>query len=183
MATAYEALAALGGVGGTRALLQAGVSRRKVESGVLDGSVQRVARGVYALPHADPVLIHAARHHAVPACVTAAAAAGLWVVRNPDLPHLAARHGRTIPGCVVHRSGVPLSHVDMVCQSLRCLPPLEGLAIAESAVKAGLVQLPALRERFPAAREKALLALVPGSGPSPAPLSRRWPGTCWRKPG
>lgn len=48
----------------------------------------------------------------------------------------------------------------MVCQSLRCLPPLEGLAIAESAVKTGLVQLPELREKFPAAREKALRALV-----------------------
>jgi hypothetical protein len=48
----------------------------------------------------------------------------------------------------------------MVCQSLRCLPPLEGLTIAESAVKNGLVQLPELRERFPAAREKAIRGLV-----------------------
>lgn len=154
------ALAALGGASGTSSLLRAGVSRRNLEAGVLTGSVLRVARGVYALPQADPVLIHAGRHHAVPACVTAALASGLWVVREPDRPHLAARHGRPIPGCVVHRSGLPLTHLDIVSQALRCLPPLEALTIAESAVKKGLVQLPALRERFPAAREKALLGLV-----------------------
>ena len=94
-------------------------------------------RGVYALPGAEPWLVHAARHHAVPGCVTAAFTAGLWAVKRPDKPHLAARHGQPVEGCVVHRSGLPLTHLDIVCQSLRCLPPLEGLAIAESAVKKG----------------------------------------------
>lgn len=160
MRSITEALAALGGVSGTSPLLQAGVSRGSLEAGLLEGKVQRIARGVYALPDADPLRIHAGRHHAVPACVTAALASGLWVVKEPDRPHLAARHGRPIPGCAVHRSRLPLTHLDIVCQSLRCLPPLEGLTIAESAVKKGLVQLPALRERFPAAREKAILGLV-----------------------
>ncbi|TQJ67317.1 putative AbiEi antitoxin of type IV toxin-antitoxin system [Arthrobacter sp. SLBN-100] len=150
----------MGGVASTNSLRQAGVSRRTLEAGVRDGTVRRVARGVYALPDADPLLMHACRHYAVPGCVTAALAAGLWVVREPDKPHLAAQHGRPVSGCVVHRSNVPLTHLDMVCQSLRCLPPLEGLTIAESAVKNGLVQLPALRELFPAAREKALRGLV-----------------------
>jgi very-short-patch-repair endonuclease len=127
---------------------------------VLEGSVLRIARGVYALPGADPLLVHAASHHAVPGCVTAANAAGLWVVRRPGQPHLAARHGRPVVGCVVHRSPVPLTSLDIVCQALRCLPPLEGLTIAESAVKKGLVQLPELRERFPAAREKSVRGLV-----------------------
>lgn len=155
-----DALAALGGVATSDSLRRSGVSRRTIEAGLLDASVQRVARGVYALPDAEPWLIHAGRHHAVPGCVTAALAAGLWVVKGPRTPHLAARHGRPVPGCVVHRSSVPLTHMDVVCQSLRCLPPLEGLTIAESAVKKGLVQLPALRERFPAVREKAVLGLV-----------------------
>lgn len=160
MHTATSVLTAVGGVSDTSALKRAGVTRRDLENRVLDGSVLRVTRGVYALPDADPMVVHAARHHAVPGCVTAALAAGLWVVRVPDMPHLAARHGKHIPGCVVHRSAIPLSPLDVVCQSLRCLPPLEGLTIAESAVKAGLVQLPALRERFPAVREKAILGLV-----------------------
>lgn len=154
------ALAALGGVSGTSSLLRAGVSRRNLEAGVLSGSVLRLARGVYALPHADPVLIHAARHHAVPGCVTAALAAGLWVVKTPHLPHLAAPHGRPVPGCVVHRSSLPLTHLDVACQALRCLPPLEGLTIAESAVKKGFIQLAVLREQFPAAREKSIRGLV-----------------------
>lgn len=160
MPTLSEALAALGGIAGTRALLLVGVSRRDLETGLAGGSVQRIARGVYALREADPVLVHAGRHHAVLGCVSAARAAGLWVVRNPDRPHLAAPHGREISGCVVHRSKIPLTSLDVVCQSLRCLPPLEGLTIAESAVKTGFVQLPALRERFPAAREKSLRRLV-----------------------
>jgi hypothetical protein len=160
MRTVTDALGLMGGVGSAAALRGAGVSRRNVENAVLLGAVQRIARGVYALPDADPLLLHAARHYAVPGCATAALAAGLWVVKSPDLPHLAARHGRAIPGCVVHRSSLPLTHLDIVCQSLRCLPPLEGLVIAESAVKKGLVQLPALRERFPATREKAIRGLV-----------------------
>lgn len=160
MRTISEALAALGGVAGTRTLLLAGVSRRCLEAGLSDGCVQRIARGVFALPDADPVLVHAARHHAAPGCVTAAVASGLWVIKVPDRPHLAARHGRPIAGCVVHRSDLPLTPLDVVCQSLRCLPPLEGLTIAESAVKKGQIQLAELRARFPAAREKALLNLV-----------------------
>ena len=160
MRTVIAALAALGGVASTSSLQQAGVSRRSIEAGVRAAAVQRVARGVYALPNSDPMLVHAGRHHAVPGCVTAASAAGLWVVRTPGKPHLAARHGRPISGCVVHRGAVPPTHLDVVCQALRCLPPLEGLAIAESAVKKGLVQLPALRERFPAVREQAIVRLV-----------------------
>ncbi|MDQ0768450.1 very-short-patch-repair endonuclease [Pseudarthrobacter defluvii] len=160
MATVLEALAALGGVASTRALSTAGVSRRSLESGVAGGSVHRIARGVYAHPQADPVLVHAGRHHAALGCVSAAQAAGLWVVRRPHRPHLAAQHGRPIPGCIVHRSKIPLTHLDIVVQALRCLPPLEGLTIAESAVKTGLIQLPALRERFPAVREKGMRKLV-----------------------
>lgn len=160
MPTVSEALAALDGVASTHALSMAGVSRRNLESGVATGSVQRIARGVYAHPQADPGLIHAGRHHAVLGCVSAASAAGLWVVSQPDRPHLAASHGRPIPGCIVHRSRIPLTPLDVVCQSLRCLAPLEGLTIAESAVKNGLIQLPALRERFPAVREKGLRELV-----------------------
>jgi len=82
------------------------------------------------------------------------------VIKVPDRPHLAARHGRPIVGCVVHRSDLPLTPLDVVCQSLRCLPALQGLTIAESAVKKGQIQLAELRARFPAAREKALLNLV-----------------------
>lgn len=150
----------MGGVAGAGVLRQAGVSRRSIEAGVLEGTVRRVARGMYSLPDADPLLIHAGRHYAVPGCVTAALAAGLWVVREPEKPHLAAPHGKPVPGCVVHRSSLPLTPLDVVCQVLRCLSPLEALTIAESAVKKGLVQLPALRERFPAAREKSVLGLV-----------------------
>lgn len=155
-----DVLAALGGVGTTDSVRQAGVSRRNIEAGMLENSIIRVARGVYALPDAEAWRIHAGRHHAVPGCVTAASEAGLWVVKDPGKPHLAARHGRPVPGCVVHRSGLPLTHLDIVCQSLRCLPPLEGLTIAESAVKKGLVRLQDLRERFPAVREQSILGLV-----------------------
>ncbi|WP_160141864.1 type IV toxin-antitoxin system AbiEi family antitoxin domain-containing protein [Arthrobacter sp. SLBN-122] len=71
MQSVIDALAVMGGVGTTNSLRLAGVSRRSIEAGVFAGTVQRVARGVYALPDADPLLLHAGRHHAVPGCVTA----------------------------------------------------------------------------------------------------------------
>lgn len=129
---------------------------------------------MYSLPDADPLLIHAGSHYAVPGCVAVALAAGLWVVREPENPHLAARHGRPIPGCVVHRSSTPPTPLEVVCQALRCLPPLKALIIAESAVKEELVRLSALRERFPAARERVFLAWWQESAPNQDPSSKRW---------
>jgi hypothetical protein len=54
MRIVIEALAALGGVASTSSLQQAWVSRRSIEAGVRAAAVQRVSRGVYALPNSDP---------------------------------------------------------------------------------------------------------------------------------
>ncbi|MFD5276689.1 type IV toxin-antitoxin system AbiEi family antitoxin domain-containing protein [Pseudarthrobacter sp. NPDC058362] len=84
MQTITETLAAVGGVASSASLRLAGVPRRSIEACVLDGSVQRIARGVYALPDADPLLIHAGRHHAVPGCVTAAGSGALGSPAAPE---------------------------------------------------------------------------------------------------
>lgn len=160
MDTTIEVLRRLGGVAASGTLLRAGVTRHALDLALRSSSLVKVARGVYALPDADPVAVHAGTYHAVPGCVTAAGKLGLWVVRSPEQPHLTARHGRPVPGCVVHRGALPASVLDVVCQCLRCLPPLEALTIAESAVKRGKVDLEELRLRFPAAREQSVRRLL-----------------------
>jgi hypothetical protein len=160
MDNAIDVVGRLGGVAASGALLREGVTRHALESALHGKALVKVARGVYALPDADPLLVHAARHHAVAGCVTAARNLGLWVVRAPEKPHLAAPHGRPVPGCIVHRSKLPLTSLDIVSQALRCLPPLEALTIAESAVKKGMVGLGELRGRFQAPREQSILRLV-----------------------
>lgn len=155
-----DALTRLGGAAASDALIREGVTRHALALGVRGNTLVKVARGVYALPDADPRAVHVASHHAVAGCVTAAIDLGLWVVRAPAKPHLAARHGRSVPGCVVHRSSLPLTPLDVVCQTLRCLPPLEALTIAESAVKKGLVGVDELRNRFQSAREQSIRRLI-----------------------
>jgi len=161
-------LARHGGVARGMELAAEGVSAKRLRAALGTGVVIRPARGLYALPTADPQVVLIKGHFAELGCVSAASRLGLWVVRDPDRPHVAVNHARGVPGCVVHRSPLPLSAIDVVCQSLRCLPPLEGLTIAESAVKTGLVRLEFLRERFAGLRDgpiRDLLARInPQSG-------------------
>jgi hypothetical protein len=158
MRTVIEALAALGGVASTSSLQQAWVSRRSIEAGVRAAAVQRVSRGVNALPNSDPMLVYAG-HHAVPGFVTAAPAAGLWSSERPvNRIWLHGMAGRSVvawcTGAPYHRRiWTSCARPYAACRRL-------GLAIAESAVRKGLIQLPALRERFPAVREQAIVRLV-----------------------
>ena len=85
-------------------------------------------------PDADARLIAIRSLPAEPACVTAAQFRGLWVLEPPPQPHIAVPHSRHYPGFVCHRSAAPPTLLDTVVQSLRCLPELDGLVIAESAV-------------------------------------------------
>ncbi|HEV7168123.1 MAG TPA: type IV toxin-antitoxin system AbiEi family antitoxin domain-containing protein [Micrococcaceae bacterium] len=168
MTDVMAVLARHDGVARVMELSAEGVSAKRLRAAVDSGSVLRLCRGLYAVPAADPELVLVKRHYGELGCISAATRLGLWVVRDPERPHVAVDHARGVPGCVVHRSSLPLSPADVVCQSLRCLPPLEGLTIAESAVKQGLVRLEPLRERFSGLRDgpiRQLLARInPQSG-------------------
>ena len=85
-------------------------------------------------PTPTPDSSPSARRPAEPACVTRRSWPGLWVLEPPPQPHIAVTHSRRYPGFVCHRSAAPPTLLDTVVQSLRCLPELDGLVIAESAV-------------------------------------------------
>lgn len=155
-----DVLARQGGVARCNVLAAGGISAKRLRAAVQSGTVVRLGRGLYAVPAADPELALARLHHGEPGCISAARRLGLWVVRDPVRLHIAVNHARGVPGCVVHRSSLPLSVTDVVCQSLRCLPPLEGLTIAESAVKQGLVRLESLRERFSGLRDGGIRTVL-----------------------
>lgn len=167
MVNIIDVMSAYDGVARAKHLAAAGVSQFQLKSALADGRIRRVARGVYAVPGADPGLLAIRSLPAEPACVSAAELAGLWVMDAPQFPHVAVPHSRKYEGFICHRSAAPPTLTDSVIQALRCLPDLDGLVIAESAVALGKLPLTTLRMRLAGrndARERWLVSrIVPQS--------------------
>ena len=167
MSKINEVLAKYDGVVRAKYLAAAGVSDFQLKAAVSSGAVARVARGVYAAPGADAQLVAIRSLPAEPACVSAAAFAGLWVLEPPEVPHVALTHSRSCPGFICHRAVELPTLLDTVVQSLRCLPELDALVIAESAVVVKGLPLSAIRQRLPGrndARERRIAeSIVPQS--------------------
>lgn len=162
-----DVLADYDGVARAKHLAAGGVSDFQLKAALGSGAVARVSRGVYALPTADPQLVAIRSLPAEPTCVSAAQFGGLWVLEPPEQQHVALTHSRSYPGFVCHRAPAPPTLLDAVVQSLRCLPELDGLVIAESAVVLKGLPLSALRQRLSGrndARERRIVAsIVPQS--------------------
>lgn len=135
------------GVARRSELLAAGVTRHDLVSALREGSVLRPARGILALPDADPLLVRCLTTNSLLTCVSAARKHGLWVLREHEEVHLLRPDGRLASDrAVVHRgSWAPAapgartaSVLDTVLHALRCLPDLEALVIVESALRNGL---------------------------------------------
>ena len=167
MVNIIDVISAYDGVARAKHLAAAGVSHFQLKSALASGRILRVARGVYAVPGADPVLVSIRSLPAEPACISAAELSGLWVMDAPQFPHVAVPHSRKYEGFVCHRSTAPPTLMDSVVQALRCLPDLDGLVIAESAVALGRLPLTAIRMRLSGrndARERRLVSrIVPQS--------------------
>lgn len=167
MVNIVEVLTRYDGVARAKHIAAAGVSDYQLKAALAGNAVSRVARGVYILPGADPQLIAIRSLPAEPACVTAAHFRGLWVLETPGQPHIGITHSRSYPGFVCHRSPAPPTLMDIVIQSLRCLPEPEGLIVAESAVVLKGLPLSGLRQRLQGrndARERRIVAgIVPQS--------------------
>ena len=178
MVNVIEVLSNYDGVARAKHLAAAGVSDFQLRSALTRGAVFRVARGVYALPDADAQLISIRSLPAEPACATAAQLKGLWVLKQPPQPHIAVTHSRRYPGFVCHRSAATPTLLNTVVQSLRCLPDLDGLVIAESAVVLKGLPLLALRQRLAGrndARERRTVArIVPQSQSIIECMARYW---------
>ncbi len=167
MVKILDVLESHSGVVRAKHLAAAGVPDSRLRAALSDGTVARIARGVYAVPAADPGLKAIRSLPAEPACVTAAQLQGLWILDPPSRPHIAITHSRAYEGFVCHRSSAAPTLMDAVVQSLRCLPEPAGLAIAESAVVLGGLSLTGLRQRLDGrndARERRIAgAIVPQS--------------------
>ncbi|MET0828329.1 MAG: DUF559 domain-containing protein, partial [Microbacterium sp.] len=157
-----------GGVVRTRVLVDGGWGRRSIEHAVEAGALVRVRSGWVATPTADPNLVVAARHGVVLTCLTQARRLGLWVLREDGIHVAAPAHsGHVAPiRATVHwaRPLVP-RHPDVLTDSIEnvlglvasCQPRESALAVWESALNKGLVDLNALRrlKLTPAARSLA----------------------------
>ena len=156
-----DVVRAAGGVVRSRGLRELGWSDRALTNAVAQRSLIRPRNGWLAVPDADSELIRAARAGVRLTCVTQARRLGLWVLHDDAKPHVAAsRHAGRVriardagtgePAAVVHWSTplvprVPGCLVDPIENVLAtvaaCLPFEEALAIWDSALNTGLVDL------------------------------------------
>jgi very-short-patch-repair endonuclease len=127
------------------------LDRADLERAVVDGRVVRDARGLYALPDADQARRVAATLSGV-LCLTSAALEHGWAVKTvPDKPHVLVSRGRRVGPDArrlahVHIGDPPpgrlqdgvTDKVPTLEQCLRRLPYDEALAVADSALRAGL---------------------------------------------
>nr|WP_223940707.1 type IV toxin-antitoxin system AbiEi family antitoxin domain-containing protein [Arthrobacter sp. StoSoilB22] len=159
------------GAATTRTLLTAGFTRRVLANAVRDGRVTRLHRGVYTSRKADPDIVAAFRADGLLTCVSAARFYRLWTLGDPGALHLSCSTGQARRGVVHHgaclhpaHSYLPVAGVaDVLIHSLRCLPELEGLVMAQSAVSQALLSTDFLRSKLPGNRNgkvREILGLV-----------------------
>ena len=156
------------GIARTADLLSSGWSRHRISAAVARGELTRPRRGWIARPSADPDLLRAAANGLVIACITAAERQGLWS-RSRTAPHFAVRCAGSEtrpPGAVLHwgRPIVPRPPgalveppENMLDQVARCVPHEEAVAVWDSALHTGLVDLDKLRGMHFRGRARALL--------------------------
>ena len=140
-----DEIAWYGRVARRKDLLARGCSVRSIGQAEKTGRILRIARGYYALPDADPLDVHLATHQARRTCFTKAQQLGLWIIKAPALYHVAAAHGRPIPGCVVHKVSGQQTFLDILRQCVSCGSEVEALVVLESAVVLKQCTMPAPR--------------------------------------
>jgi len=139
--------------GGTAAWsqLREHVTQDAVRRAVRDGEVVRLRRGCYGLPDLPPATEHAARAGGVVSHLSAAQEHRLPLLLPPEAAHVtvppnsAARpqpgvrlHWRTVAAADLCRSGVT-SVLRTVLDCARDVPRAEALAVADAALRLGLV--------------------------------------------
>ncbi|MCH1865441.1 type IV toxin-antitoxin system AbiEi family antitoxin domain-containing protein [Nocardioides sp. CFH 31398] len=147
-----EVVARLGGVARTDQLLRH-VTARALTEAVRAGRVERLSKGHYGLPALAATHRAAARLDATITCLSAAVEQGWEVLQQPDRPWLAVPRNRKVE--LGRRRGVNLtwtghgatvtSPVTTVLECARRLPFPEALAVADSALRHGVVDLDELQ--------------------------------------
>ncbi|MGQ7295540.1 hypothetical protein [Quadrisphaera sp. KR29] len=148
--------------GGVARRRDIGGNWRAVERALSSGRVVRLARGTYALSSGKAPLAAAA---AVSGVASHASAAQLWLmdlVTAPAIPHVTVPRSRKLTSdqVVRHWADLPAEDVDgrvttplrTVVDCARTMPLPEALAVADSALRRGLVSRPELLARAAATR-------------------------------
>lgn len=156
-------IALFGNVARRKDLLARGSTDWRIAVAEREGLVTRVARGYFALPGADPLDIRLAQHQARRTCLTKAEQLGLWIITPPVKPHVAAAHGRPVPGCVVHKVSGEQTLMDILRQCVQCGTDVEALAVMESAIVLKKCTIPQLRAAFTGqsgAKGRTIIAMI-----------------------
>lgn len=144
-----EWLSRFGGVA-TRGQLIRVTTRADVDRALAAGDLIVVARGRYALPTVDDAAVAAHRLAGVGSHTSAALHWGWALLRPPERPHVTLPANRkvvasAVVGVSLHRTALGVDDVvdgwtspaRTLLDCLRCLPFDEGLALADSALRAG----------------------------------------------
>lgn len=160
VAALLRAVEARGGVARRKDLVASGFSAWTMQSAVSLEKMRSVARGYYALAGASETDVFLATHQARRTCLSKAADLGLWVLKEPQQLHVAAAHGRPVPGCVVHRvkGGQTLMHILRQC--VRCGSEVEALVVLESAVVLHKCTIGQLREAAASHKDEGMRRIV-----------------------
>lgn len=143
-----DEIAVFGKVARRKDLLARGCTDWSIHVAERDGLITEVARGYFALPGADPLDVRLAQHQARRTCFSKAEQLGLWIIKPPAKTHVAAAHGRPVPGCVVHKVSGAQTLMDILRQCVQCGTEVEALAVLESAVVLKHCTIPELRAAF-----------------------------------
>jgi very-short-patch-repair endonuclease len=134
----------------TFAQLRLSSSGRAIRAALIDGRIERVAKGVYALPPAADPLAAARAQGGLVSHQSAALLHGFEVLARPEIPHVTVPRGRhrrsSRLDCELHWSDdAPSAHgittkLRTVVDCLRVLPFDAGLVVADSALRIGAIR-------------------------------------------
>lgn len=152
-----------GGVARARELKELGVTDRELAAAVGAAALIRLREGLYAIPRVSAEVRLAATHGGMLSCISAARAAGLWVVEHTGVHIAIGAHDRVHPHdgceCVPHRTRRPVvlgrrsSVRRSLVEILACGGDEAFIATLESALAQGCLSagdLEAIRRGIPA---------------------------------
>ncbi len=138
---ALDFLSSVGGVARVGLLRANGYAPSAIHK-LASAGAHQPRKGVWALESADPEYLTAILNNGHVTCASAALRYGLWIKDRPMRLHLATRHCRG-SGFVRHgglrlspENAVPVASVeDTVIHALTCLPDVDAISIAQSAMR------------------------------------------------
>ncbi|WP_066297213.1 endonuclease domain-containing protein [Arthrobacter luteolus] len=153
-----------------------GFSRSQLRAAERRGVLQHKLPGYYGLPDCPEELLLAASLSSSLTCASSAEVKGWWLLEKPEHAHVRADRSIQHPGICLHRGRrtrgrLIASPVEIIRDAFRCLPPLQALVLAESAVARNAVSLPTLQRTLGRTRDWQAQGLLAGMGrPKASPL-------------